>query len=486
MEESCTAHLNKKQKKDDSVVDNIQENRPSVDNMNQSCKDLIRISTIDWVFIVSSDWLFDLILLHLTLIDIARLDLAICNRKGRPQWFERLKKSTSALSLKMLDSVVWNDTLIDWIIMKNLHICELGIEKGYSQISNEGMHRLAQQCPGLKRIKLSINETIEDEQILDDDKRLQYLIATSPKLECIELLNEFVLSTQDLVRLEACEQLESITIQSCDLFMIAANNKILCKNKKKLKYLELGNYCDSELLLELGTNCPLLEHLNIDHLENPLAVHFEVFTQGCTKLKTLQLYNISDHDFSPVVDLHEMLIQCTGNNCHLLESFIMRSHHETSYISDVALKSLAQGCPLLNTFKISSFARISAQGVKHLADHCLMLADISLVDSEISDNVLIELGKMKSLKKLNIRSCEDITDDGIEFLVCINNSNLEYLDISYCNEITDDSVSTIREHCPNLHILKFECEDDEGEEDDEDDYDVDDDIDEYEYEDDTT
>ena len=226
------------------------------------------------------------------------------------------------------------------------------------------------------------------------------------------------------------------------------------KRKKLLRTLDLWINCDSDVFLELGTNCPLLEHLKIFNLEQLLAAHIEAFLQGCTKLKTLELCLKYNQDTNVTKG---MLIEDLGKfSPLLLESLILKvdslGYFNTTVsrdISETALKSLAQGCPLLKILHIDD-ARILPAGVKHLVDYCPMLADITLTDCDISDNGLAELGKSKSLTRLNINYCIKITDAGIDALVKVNGCNILYLNIGCCFLLTDASLISIGKHCPNL------------------------------------
>lgn len=84
-----------------------------------------------------------------------------------------------------------------------------------------------------------------------------------------------------------------------------------------------------------------------------------------------------------------------------------------------------------------------------------MLAIINLPFCDILDDALVELGKSKSLKQLDIKFCELITDEGIDSLVKGCGSNLERLDIWHCTNLTDASLSSISDYCPNLQKITF-------------------------------
>ena len=417
--------MNKKQKIEDSSIAQIQEN------------EITKKATIDLLNLLCSDWLPPFFFPYLTLKDISKLDTVICNRSQRPQWLETLEKYFCSTSSECHS---WNNQLVEWIAAKKLHFACLEIYRGYSRISNDNMYRLAQQCPDLKKLYI-IYEGYED------DAKLQYLIPFCYKLESIGLVR-MKLSQDHCVWLGACEQLESIKASLSELS--AASIKALFKNKRKLKTLELTDTCHGVVLLELGTNCPLLEHLGTDYLVDITATHIEVFTQACTKLKAVKFSNLFDDDDAPV-GLKNKLVEGLGKNCPLLESLTINGGNENG-ISEEALKSLAQGCPLLKQLRIPG-VRMSSACMKHLVNHFPMLAVIDLSYSNISDDVLLELSKSKSLISLNISYCHQVTDEGIDALVKGCGSSLESLCIGNCTRLTDVSLSSISEQCPHLHTI---------------------------------
>lgn len=253
---------------------------------------------------------------------------------------------------------------------------------------------LALQCPDLKRLKLCNDEAIEC------DNTLQYLTGICDKLESIELLEAFPMTSEDFVWLGACNELVSITIPAKSLPSVE-DIKVLLKNKKRLKTYIMKKVCDSQVLSELGMNCPSLELSHIYCAKNPIAAHIEAFVQGCTKLKlkTLLIYDIVTDDKVSSMFFKDKLIEGLGKNCPLLENLIVFSKSDATVtnISEAAMKSLAQGCPLLKSWSMN-YATVSAQGMKYLADHCNVLDDIDFSYSAISDDVLVEIGKIKSLK----------------------------------------------------------------------------------------
>lgn len=462
MANSRINQLNKLLVLEDLVAVFFQQNRISHDEAIRYCKALTTKFNIDWTHVLCADWFAELLLKHLTLHEISKLDTALCNRNARPSWIVNLEKHSSSVSMK---AVIWSDSVIKWIVAKHFHFEVLTIEEGYSNISYDSMYRLTQQCTNLK--KLYIDHDSLD--LTSNDTRFQYMIACCDKLESIELCSDFPLLHDDFVGLKTCELLQSMKLS----FMVPASEEEffaihLLKNKAHLKLFDLNiMYTDADgnedydhenedYLLHLGMNCPQLEVFSINQLELN-SDHIEIFTKGCTKLKKFEVCcDIYD------LELRDKLIECFGLYCSLLEELILIDDSggevgDVLHFQDSSIESFAIGCPLLHTLHINHILALTAVGMKHLVDNCLQLKDIQLSSSQVFEGVLHELGKCKNLVNLNLSSCEGVTDEGIDALVKGNGKNLKTLVISHIQALTDLSLSSIGVHCPNLTEICLGC-----------------------------
>ena len=156
MQKSLIDPLRKKQKVEDSVVKIIHEKFLSGDEIID-CK--TRTFITDKLSIVFVDWFYSVLLQYLSLKVIANFDLAVCNRRLRPQWLESLGKYASSVPLKIFKPVIWSHALVNWIIQRKLQFSELALDKGYP-ISMDDMYRLAKQCPNLKALNLSYDRDV--------------------------------------------------------------------------------------------------------------------------------------------------------------------------------------------------------------------------------------------------------------------------------------------------------------------------------------
>lgn len=434
--------LTKKRRMSSVFSELIQQNGLSEVEVIECYKSTIRRLSLNWVFLLFEDLFSSLLLAHLTLTDIVIFDSALCNRTARPLWLKLLQKNVSLSST----TINWSDSVIMWIISKRLHLDGLIIAEGYSNISNAGMYKLAQHSVDLKTLQI-----IYAGEIDDNDRRLQYITAICNTLTTVELSGEFPMSYVDFVGLGCCEQLQSLKLQFEfleDDEMLKSALKLLLKNKKHLKLIEIGG--DVEVLFELGTYSPNLEHASFECLRATTS-QIEVFAKGCRQLKSFKLSPNMD------TDLRNILVDSLGMYCPLLEELVVINagfvNLETTNNTTGALKSLAEGCPLLRKFHFHGCI-LPAEGVTHLVDHCAALTDLSFLScKDMSDQVLVEIGRLKHVHHLNISNCAGITDNGIKALVTMNGSNLHSMNICGCQCLTDATLASLMEHCPNLISL---------------------------------
>jgi hypothetical protein len=83
------------------------------------------------------------------------------------------------------------------------------------------------------------------------------------------------------------------------------------------------------------------------------------------------------------------------------------------------------------------------------------LRSINLSHSQISDDLLAAfLGECPRLTSIDLRSCHQLTDRGIQSLVA-QKKNLRQLNLGGCGRLTADSIRAISESCPELQELNL-------------------------------
>ena len=147
-----------------------------------------------------------------------------------------------------------------------------------------------------------------------------------------------------------------------------------------------------------------------------------------------------------------------------------------SSITDRAVDRLCRGCPDLLTLGLEIAVPhndevdedvgqtfVTDESVHSIVKHCPSLEKLSLAGwRSITDDSMIALSALKSLKAINLSYCSGLTNVGVQHLLRNNGANLEELTLSqpqeddpclYCN---DALLHCIGECCPKLREFVVE------------------------------
>lgn len=242
------------------------------------------------------------------------------------------------------------------------------------------------------------------------------------------------------VRLSGCELLSDKALGSLARYCI------------DLEKLEIDGCCciTSKGLQDLLLNCHNLSHLNlsgctcVNSLSMTNANGFSLENNG-TFLKLLHL------DLSDCVAFDDFGLRTLGLTCGMLETLYLR---RCSRITDVGIKHVASHCHHLKELSTSDCFKIRDFSLKEIAKNIPGLRYLSVAKCPVSDTGIKYIGRhCIRLKYLNIRGCEAVTDIGIAYVVQ-NCLKLRSIDIGKCN-ITDSVLHTVGIHCPQLKKLSI-------------------------------
>ncbi|CAB0031025.1 unnamed protein product [Trichogramma brassicae] len=190
-------------------------------------------------------------------------------------------------------------------------------------------------------------------------------------------------------------------------------NLSLCKNITDASLAKIAQYMKNLEVLELG-GCGNVSNSGL-----------HVIAWGLRKLKRLDLrscWHISDVGIGYVAGQSQ---EAEGN---------MELEHlglqDCQRLSDEGLRHLANG--LGNTLKsinLSFCVLITDSGMKHVA-------------------------KIQSLRELNLRSCDNISEIGMAYLA-EGNSKISSLDVSFCDKVGDQALQNISQGLYNLRSLSL-------------------------------
>lgn len=118
-------------------------------------------------------------------------------------------------------------------------------------------------------------------------------------------------------------------------------------------------------------------------------------------------------------------------------------------------KETAEGNPALEYLGLQDCQRLTDEALKHVADGLPSLKIINLSFCvSITDGGLKHIAKMQSLRELNLRACDNISDIGIAYLT-EGGSKVLTLDVSFCDKIGDQALTHISQGLFHLKSLSL-------------------------------
>uniref|UniRef100_A0A287DAA7 F-box and leucine-rich repeat protein 13 n=1 Tax=Ictidomys tridecemlineatus TaxID=43179 RepID=A0A287DAA7_ICTTR len=122
-------------------------------------------------------------------------------------------------------------------------------------------------------------------------------------------------------------------------------------------------------------------------------------------------------------------------------------------LGDASIVKLSERCRNLNYLSLRNCEQLTDQGIEYIVN-IFSLVSLDLSGTVISNEGLIMLSRHKKLKELSLSECYKITDLGIQAF-CKNSVLLEHLDVSYCLQLSDDIIKTIAIYCVSLTSLSI-------------------------------
>ena len=130
-------------------------------------------------------------------------------------------------------------------------------------------------------------------------------------------------------------------------------------------------------------------------------------------------------------------------------------------LSDFALESaFIREVPALKVLNLSLCKDVTDSSLRRITTNCKNIEVLDLAGcSKITNQSLFFISLLKKVKKLNLRSCRQISDFGIGDLCNISapqtRRSLEDLCLQDCQKLTDESLRHISVGLPNLHKINL-------------------------------
>lgn len=356
---------------------------------------------------------------YLSLDDISRLDIAICNEIRRPQFLEII----GSVSCIWLESTVFNSYSISWLNKRSIKIRQLKISfyKKNNQVDTWVTHittYIGQSGNYLQWL------SIEDENITD--------------MSMVKIL-------------KGCPNLHSVELSLCKKITDASIVQLAIgfPNLQSLRLSGLLNVTDASIIM-IGKRCPYLRKIDLsyytsdDHsITDESLINIAVC---CPCLQSVTLFSCNKITDKSIIKIGE---KCRGlqilnlNNC--------------KYVKSVGISRIAEECPDLQELRLE-FCNISDESIMKVAEKCSQLRILSLNRNMHTTDVSIAkiAASCPDLQELDLSNCYKISDMSI-VRIARGCPNIQKLKLPYCN-ITDLSISIIAENCPKLlHLDLSEC-----------------------------
>jgi hypothetical protein len=236
---------------------------------------------------------------------------------------------------------------------------------------------------------------------------------------------------------------------------------------QKLTSLSLTHVIlSSQGLAAALARCPCLTSVLVEGGLANMPVEIAVPT-----LKTLKIHNVR---------MSDAVLAAIGQRCselECLELFTSLKQRESHPVTDVGVRAVLQGCPLLREIDVECAQNISCQLRAELAQRCcftkITFGTWSWLDEEVAHAVLKVSPQLRALhagdgtwqtdetlrvceqycpllEVFSIRDCPMVTIEGVRRLLCNMGSQLREVKLRCCRHLGDEGVLAIAAHCPLL------------------------------------
>lgn len=309
-------------------------------------------------------------------------------------------------------------------------------------VSDLGLSAISRNCRFLRSLSIWNISTITDEGLLE-------VANGCHMLEKLDLCLCPSISNKGLIAIaENCPNLTALSIESC---------------------LNIGN----ESLQAVGRCCPKLQSISVKDCpligDQGVAGLFSVASSNLTKVK-LQALNITDfclpvigHCGKSITNLTLMGLQNVSEkgfwvmgNTNLLKKLLSLTITSCRGITDVSLKSIAQGCPNLKQMCLRKCCLVSDNGLATFVRAVVSLESLILEEC----NRITLLGFISALatcgpkfKSVSLIKCMGIKDIKLELPMISPCKSLQSLSIKHCLGFGSASLVMVLKLCPKLQNL---------------------------------
>lgn len=293
---------------------------------------------------------------------------------------------------------------------------------------------IPQICRDLKHLNLSNCVLLENDSLTD--------IATNcPLLEIVKINGCTSISNQPIIDLgRKCNRLTEMDMSGCVKLTDVAITQ-LCVHAHNLQklFIQNCNKLTDEAFSCLGENIDTVDALGCELLTD-MAISY--ISLRCKRLRVLKVSskNITD---KAILDICEALKSRSFNSFNYFSSPVTNQNN--------LLTLEFNGCELLSDASVKDLSSLVS------TSRSFMLGSLTLSGCRnITNDAFMNTGQLfNSLEYLDLTRCLSVTDKGVKLIIEQVGKTIKALNLSSCEDISDDSVIYIASNCPNLQEINL-------------------------------
>lgn len=212
----------------------------------------------------------------------------------------------------------------------------------------------------------------------------------------------------------------------------------------QLQVLSLGNCTriTDKTLFNLSSSPDIL-YLSVDNCWRVTDEGLKRFAETHSLVKVFRAYGCAN--------LTDNSVSALGKHCKKLEVIDIGG----TLITDVAIISIAEGCPNLVMLQIDENGDLTNKSIAFVGTSCKKLESIYLPDQITDDGVIPIAQNCKGLQEITL-DCLSITDNTLEALAQC--AELECISIRGCTDITEKGIDYLTKRCKLLYKIYVDDE----------------------------
>jgi hypothetical protein len=373
---------------------------------------------------------------------VVRLDAAVCSRDSRSLFLAHAFGNFAVYNIVSHLQDRRFETMLSWAIQRNARLAGLSVCSGYKCDSQILQMFLKMSGAAVRWIESSICEKNGFRLY----QALQNIAMWCPNVKKLELHMNLPASLCDSCFATLALFFENVASLTIDAELISEQGLVRGLNYfNRLENLKL-NSCNRDLPIDIAL--PTLKSISTNHMTDAVLI---AIGQRCAQLERLRMFGRSQSiDKYPVTDVG---VRAVLEGCPLLRDT------DIKYAVGISIELRME---LIHRRKLTTLRACEWPVMDDtLAQEMLKVSpELKWIDFElatwVTDTTLVVVAlHCPLLESVTVRGCTQLTDAGVCTLIAKVGSTLRSISVGCCYLLTDESVLAIARQCP--HLVSVSC-----------------------------